>query len=81
MIIACERARDFDRAGQWCDRYMAFCLRNGLRAQLALCRAQYAYVGGAEPASLPAGSTSLADEGVVIPPTRLDERMLEEPEL
>ena len=44
MIFACERAQDVDRAGQWCDRYMAFCIRNGLRAQLALCRVQYASV-------------------------------------
>jgi DNA-binding CsgD family transcriptional regulator len=44
MIFACERVQDVDRAGQWCDRYMAFCLRNGLRAQLALCRVQYASV-------------------------------------
>jgi LuxR family transcriptional regulator, maltose regulon positive regulatory protein len=44
MVFACERAQDVDRAGQWCDRYMAFCIRNGLRAQLALCRVQYASV-------------------------------------
>jgi LuxR family transcriptional regulator, maltose regulon positive regulatory protein len=44
MVFACERVQDVDRAGQWCDRYMAFCIRNGLRAQLALCRVQYASV-------------------------------------
>ena len=43
----------------------------------AVTRAHHADVGGAEPGSLPAWSTSLADEGVVIPPTRLDERTLE----
>jgi DNA-binding CsgD family transcriptional regulator len=44
MVFACERTQDVDRAGQWCDRYMAFCIRNGLRAQLAVCRVQYASV-------------------------------------
>jgi DNA-binding CsgD family transcriptional regulator len=44
MIFACERVQDVDRAGQWCDRYIAFCVRNGLRAQLALCRVQHASV-------------------------------------
>jgi DNA-binding NarL/FixJ family response regulator len=39
MIIACERARDFDRAGQWCERLAAFCDRSGQRPLLALCRA------------------------------------------
>ena len=39
----------------------------------AVTRAHHADVGGAEPGSLPARSTSLSDEGVVIPPTRLDE--------
>jgi LuxR family transcriptional regulator, maltose regulon positive regulatory protein len=39
MIIACERARDFDRAGQWCDQLSAFCERTGHRPLLALCRA------------------------------------------
>jgi len=29
MIIACERARDFDRAGQWCEQLAAFCERTG----------------------------------------------------
>lgn len=39
MIIACERVRDFDRAGQWCERLAAFCERSGQRPLLALCRA------------------------------------------
>jgi N-methylhydantoinase B len=43
----------------------------------AVTRAHHADVGGSEPGSLPAGSTTLAEEGVVIPPTRLDERTLE----
>jgi N-methylhydantoinase B len=43
----------------------------------AVSRAHHADVGGAEPGSLPAGSRSLAEEGVVIPPTRLDADELE----
>ena len=35
-------------------------------------RAHHADVGGPVPASMPAHSTRLADEGVVIPPTRVD---------
>jgi N-methylhydantoinase B len=42
-------------------------------AGFAVTRAHHADVGGAEPGSMPAGSRTLADEGVVIPPTRLDE--------
>jgi len=44
MIIACERARDFDRAGQWCDQLAAYCERTGQRPLLALCRAHYGTV-------------------------------------
>src|SRR5437763_7143888 len=43
----------------------------------AVTRAHHADVGGAEPASLPAASRRLEDEGVVIPPTRLDDALLE----
>jgi N-methylhydantoinase B len=42
----------------------------------AATRAHHADVGGSEPGSLPADSTTLADEGVVIPPTRLDDDVL-----
>jgi DNA-binding NarL/FixJ family response regulator len=41
MIIACERARDFDRAAQWCDQLEAFARRTGQRPLLALCRAHH----------------------------------------
>jgi ATP/maltotriose-dependent transcriptional regulator MalT len=41
MIIACERSRDFDRAGQWCEQLAAFCERTGQRPLLALCRAHH----------------------------------------
>ncbi|HYX89361.1 MAG TPA: hydantoinase B/oxoprolinase family protein [Gaiellaceae bacterium] len=47
------------------------------RIGFAVTRAHHADVGGIEPGSLPAGSRRLEDEGVVIPPTRLDERTLE----
>jgi N-methylhydantoinase B len=40
-------------------------------------RAHHADVGAPEPGSLPATSRTLAEEGVVIPPTRLDERLLD----
>src|SRR5919107_5419538 len=44
----------------------------------AVTRAHHADVGGSEPGSLPPGSTTLAEEGVVIPPTRLDDAAVEE---
>src|SRR5437773_3160288 len=43
----------------------------------AATRAHHADVGAAEPGSLPAGSRHLDEEGVVIPPTRLDEATLD----
>jgi N-methylhydantoinase B len=39
----------------------------------AVTRAHHADVGGHEPGSMPADSTVLEEEGVVIPPTRLDD--------
>jgi N-methylhydantoinase B len=42
----------------------------------AVTRAHHADVGGIEPGSMPAGSTELSEEGVVIPPTPLDEQVL-----
>ena len=42
----------------------------------AVTRAHHADVGGIEPGSMPAGSTTLAEEGVVIPPTKLDDESL-----
>src|SRR5215218_8569893 len=42
----------------------------------AVTRAHHADVGGMEPGSMPAGSTRLEEEGVVIPPTRLDDDFL-----
>jgi N-methylhydantoinase B len=46
------------------------------RIGYAVTRAHHADVGGIEPGSLPAGSRRLEDEGVVIPPTRLDDSTL-----
>ena len=42
----------------------------------AVSRAHYADVGGAEPASLPAGSTDLYQEGLVIPPVRVTDEVV-----
>ena len=44
----------------------------------AASRAHHADVGAPEPGSMPADSRSLADEGVVIPPSRLDDELLGE---
>ena len=41
-------------------------------------RAHHADVGGRTPGSMPADSRSLEEEGVVIPPSRLDDEMLDE---
>jgi N-methylhydantoinase B len=42
-------------------------------AGFAVTRAHHADVGGREPGSMPAESRTLEEEGVVIPPTRLDD--------
>jgi N-methylhydantoinase B len=44
----------------------------------AASRAHHADVGGPEPGSMPADSRSLADEGVVIEPQRLDDDLIRE---
>ena len=44
MIIACERSRDYERAGQWCEQLAAYCERTGQRPLLALCRAHFGTV-------------------------------------
>jgi N-methylhydantoinase B len=43
----------------------------------AVSRAHHADVGGIEPGSMPGDSHTLADEGVVIPPTPLDDQLLD----
>jgi N-methylhydantoinase B len=52
-------------------------LVSGTELGFAATRAHHADVGGAEPGSMPATSTRLDEEGVVIPPTRLDGPTLE----
>ena len=44
----------------------------------AASRAHHADVGGPTPGSMPADSTTLADEGVVIPPSELTDALIEE---
>ncbi len=44
----------------------------------AVTRAHHADVGGREPGSMPADSRTLEEEGVVIPPTRLDDGVVDE---
>jgi N-methylhydantoinase B len=48
------------------------------RVGFAVTRAHHADVGAVEPGSLPAESRRLEEEGVVIPPTRLDDTVLEQ---
>ena len=43
----------------------------------AASRAHHADVGGSTPGSMPADSRTLADEGVVIPPTRIDDALVD----
>jgi N-methylhydantoinase B len=43
----------------------------------AACRAHHADIGGPTPGGMPAFSKTLAEEGVVIPPTRVDDTELE----
>jgi N-methylhydantoinase B len=51
---------------------------DGELAGFAASRAHHADVGAEEPGSMPALSRTLADEGVVIPPTRLTAELLHE---
>lgn len=44
MIYGCERARDFPRAAQWCERVREFTERHGLTSLLGVCRNHYAMV-------------------------------------
>ena len=51
---------------------------DGTLLGFAANRAHHADVGGPAPGSMPAGSTALGDEGVVIPPRRLDAAAIDE---
>ncbi|HSI98383.1 MAG TPA: response regulator transcription factor [Gaiellaceae bacterium] len=44
LIAACERVRDYDRAGQWCGRVSEFCERHGIGNLLGVCRTHHAGV-------------------------------------
>jgi LuxR family transcriptional regulator, maltose regulon positive regulatory protein len=44
LIAACEQVRDYDRAGQWCERVSEFCQRHGIALLLSVCKAKYAGV-------------------------------------
>jgi DNA-binding CsgD family transcriptional regulator len=44
LIFACERVRDFARAGQWCQRLAEFCERYGSKPLFSVCRTHYAAV-------------------------------------
>jgi N-methylhydantoinase B len=49
----------------------------GERLGFAACRAHHADIGGPTPGGMPAGSRTLKEEGVVIPPTRVEAGVLE----
>ncbi len=51
---------------------------DGALLGFAACRAHHADVGGPTPGSMPAGSRTLEEEGVVIPPTPADPERLRE---
>ena len=44
LIAACEQVRDYDRAGEWCERVSAFCERHAIALPLGVCRANHAGV-------------------------------------
>jgi LuxR family transcriptional regulator, maltose regulon positive regulatory protein len=44
LIFACERVRDFERAGQWCNRVAGMAEGWNIRALRAVCRAHYGTV-------------------------------------
>jgi DNA-binding NarL/FixJ family response regulator len=44
LIFACERVRDFERAGEWCERVVRMAEGWNVRALRAVCRAHYGTV-------------------------------------
>jgi DNA-binding CsgD family transcriptional regulator len=44
LIFACERVRDFERAGQWCERVAGMAAGWNIRALRSVCRAHYGTV-------------------------------------
>jgi len=86
--IAAERARDDDRAWVVNDPYaggthlpditvVTPVMAHSEVLGFAASRAHHADVGGPTPGSMPADSTTLADEGVVIAPRPLDDEAIE----
>jgi N-methylhydantoinase B len=83
--VAAVRARDPGRDDVWIlnDPFAGgthlpdITLVTRTRTGFAVTRAHHADVGAREPGSLPADSRTLDEEGVVIPPTRLDDDALE----
>jgi N-methylhydantoinase B len=45
------------------------------------CRAHHADIGGAQPGSMPAGARSLFEEGLILPPLRLEKAGIEQEDL
>jgi ATP/maltotriose-dependent transcriptional regulator MalT len=41
MIDACDRARDYDRSLEWCNRLREYCAHWGVQAFLTTCRIKY----------------------------------------
>jgi DNA-binding CsgD family transcriptional regulator len=44
LIFACERVRDFERAGQWCERVAGMAAERNVWALRAVCRAHFGTV-------------------------------------
>src|ERR671922_156850 len=44
LIFACERVRDLERAGQWCERVAGMAADWNIQALRAVCRAHYGTV-------------------------------------
>ena len=44
LIFACERVRDLERAGQWCERVARMAAGSNIRALRSVCRAHYGTV-------------------------------------
>jgi LuxR family transcriptional regulator, maltose regulon positive regulatory protein len=71
LIFACERVRDFERAGQWCQRVARMAEGWNVRALRAVCRAHYGTVlilRGEWPAA-----EAVLEEAVAVLPARSGE--------
>ena len=68
LITACEKVRDFDRAGQWCNQVKEFCRRWRIGSLFAVCRTQYSSV------LLSRGEWPEAEEEITLATEELSER-------